>query len=159
MPANALEGALNGVLHPAYGTHVLRSSALFGAMVTAMGAGALLGAALYGIGSGIVGPPMMSVTYARVPEAVGGRVFGLLVAAAPAATPLGVLGAGLALDAAGLVPALLGTGALYLVVTLAPPVFPVWRKLDTRGPAEPVEPPTRRKEGFPAAAGAAIMTE
>ncbi|MFJ1730356.1 MFS transporter [Streptomyces sp. NPDC088254] len=45
---NALDGALNGVLYPAYGTRVLDSSALFGAMVTAIGAGALLGAALYG---------------------------------------------------------------------------------------------------------------
>ncbi|MEW2115619.1 MFS transporter [Streptomyces sp. NPDC005474] len=44
---NALDGALNGVLYPAYGTRVLDSSALFGAMVTAIGVGALLGAALY----------------------------------------------------------------------------------------------------------------
>lgn len=45
---NALDGALNGVLYPAYGTRVLHSSSLFGAMVTAIGAGALLGAALFG---------------------------------------------------------------------------------------------------------------
>ncbi|PWK74318.1 Na+/melibiose symporter-like transporter [Streptomyces sp. CG 926] len=203
MLTNALDGALNGVLYPAYGAQVLRSSALFGAMVTAMGAGALLGAALYGwaghrlprravfvgafvlvgavrcaalaaeprtavllavlalsgIGSGIVGPLMMSVAYERVPEAVRGRVFGLLVAAALAATPLGMLGAGLALDAAGLVSALLGTGALYLTVTLAPLVFPVWRELDTRAPAEHAEPPARREQGTPAPVGAGIMTE
>ncbi|KJY24828.1 MFS transporter [Streptomyces katrae] len=194
MLTNALDGALNGVLYPAYGTRVLRSSALFGAMVTAMGAGALLGAALYGwaghrlprravfvgafvlvgavrcaalaaepgatvllavlalsgIGSGIVSPLMMSVAYERVPEAVRGRVFGLLVAAALAATPLGMLGAGLALDAAGLVPALLGTGALYLTVTLAPLVFPVWRELDSRAPAERAEPPAELRSAAPA---------
>ncbi|MFJ9338742.1 MFS transporter [Streptomyces sp. NPDC101733] len=186
---NALDGALNGVLYPAYGTQVLRSSALFGAMVTAVGAGALLGAALYGwaghrmprravfvgafvlvgavrcaalaaeprvpvllaalalsgIGSGIVGPLMMSVAFQRVPEEVRGRVFGLLVAAALAATPLGMLGAGLFLDARGLVPALLGTGALYLVVTLTPLVFPVWRELDVRGATD------RAKSGVPVA--------
>ncbi|MFJ8210532.1 MFS transporter [Streptomyces sp. NPDC096033] len=195
MLTNALDGALNGVLYPAYGTQVLRSSALFGAMVTAMGAGALLGAALYGwaghrlprravfvgafvlvgsvrcaalaaepgatvllavlalsgIGSGIVSPLMMSVAYERVPEAVRGRVFGLLVAAALAATPLGMLGAGLALDAAGLVPALLGTGALYLTVTLAPLVFPVWRELDSRAPAERAEPSAELRSPAPAA--------
>ncbi|MFF2191358.1 MFS transporter [Streptomyces sp. NPDC058157] len=201
MLTNALDGALNGVLYPAYGTQVLRSSALFGAMVTAMGAGALLGAALYGwaghrmprravfvgafvlvgavrcaalaaeppaaallavlalsgIGSGIVGPLMMSVAYERVPEAVRGRVFGLLVAVALAATPLGMLGAGLALDAAGLVPALLGTGALYLTVTLAPLVFPVWRQLDRRGVVERAEPSAEQKA--PASVGAGIMSE
>ncbi|MYT26739.1 MFS transporter [Streptomyces sp. SID7760] len=182
---------------------MLRSSALFGAMVTAMGAGALLGAALYGwaghrmprraafvgafvlvgavrcaalaaepratvllavlalsgIGSGIVGPLMMSVAYERVPAAVRGRVFGLLVAAALAATPLGMLGAGLALDAVGLVPALLGTGALYLAVTLAPLVFPVWRELDSRGQAENAEPPARRDQGSPTPVGAGVVTE
>ncbi|WP_329097066.1 MFS transporter [Streptomyces sp. NBC_01439] len=203
MLTNALDGALNGVLYPAYGTQVLHSSALFGAMVTAMGAGALLGAALYGwaghrmprravfvgafvlvgavrcaalaaeprvpvlltvlalsgIGSGIVGPLMMSVAYERVPEEVRGRVFGLLLAAALAATPLGMLGAGLALDARGLVAALLGTGALYLAVTLAPLVFPVWRELDARGPAEPAEAPVGRELGPPAAVGAGILTE
>ncbi|MFD7561418.1 MFS transporter, partial [Streptomyces sp. NPDC059835] len=203
MLTNALDGALNGVLYPAYGTQVLGSSALFGAMVTAMGAGALLGATLYGwaghrmprravfvgafvlvgavrcaalaaeppvpvlltvlalsgIGSGVVGPLMMSVAYERVPEEVRGRVFGLLVAAALAATPLGMLGAGLALDARGLVAALLGTGALYLAVTLAPLVFPVWRELDARVPAEAAEAPIEREVGPPVAVGAGILTE
>ncbi|MFD9381415.1 MFS transporter [Streptomyces sp. NPDC059999] len=178
---NALDGALNGVLYPAYGTEVLRSSALFGAVVTSVGAGALLGAALYGwaghrmprravfvgafvlvgavrcaalaaeprvpvllavlavsgVGSGVVGPLMMSVAYQRVPEEMRGRVFGLLVACALAATPVGMLGAGLVLDAWGLVAALLGTGAVYLGVTLAPLVFSVWRELDVRAPAGP----------------------
>ncbi|MEV7832267.1 MFS transporter [Streptomyces subrutilus] len=177
---NALDGAVNGVLYPAYGTRVLGSSALFGAMVTAVGAGALLGAALYGwaghrmprravfvgafvlvgavrcaalaaeprlpvlltvlalsgIGSGIVGPLMMSVAYERVPGDVRGRVFGLLLACALAATPLGMLGAGVVLDTWGLVAALLGTGAVYLAVTLVPLVFPVWRELDVRGAPE-----------------------
>ncbi|WP_063760509.1 MFS transporter [Streptomyces sp. NRRL S-241] len=209
MLTNALDGALNGVLYPAYGTQVLRSSALFGAMITAMGAGALLGAALYGwaghrlprravfvgafvlvgavrcaalaaeprvpvllavlavsgIGSGVVGPLMMSVAYERVPEEVRGRVFGLLVAAALAATPLGMLGAGLVLDASGLVAALLGTGALYLAVTLAPLVLPVWRGLDARsgagtsGIAEASKEPAGREHGAPAASGAKMLTE
>ncbi|CAM5312679.1 MFS transporter [Streptomyces avidinii] len=210
MLTNALDGALNGVLYPAYGTQVLRSSALFGAMITAMGAGALLGAALYGwaghrlprravfvgafvlvgavrcaalaaepraavllavlalsgVGSGVVGPLMMSVAYERVPAEVRGRVFGLLLAAALAATPLGMLGAGLVLDVAGLVAALLGTGTLYLAVTLAPLVFPVWRELDDRGSAgtsgiaeTSAREPAEREQGSKAASGAGILTE
>ncbi|WP_329214349.1 MFS transporter [Streptomyces sp. NBC_01485] len=175
---NALDGALNGVLYPAYGTRVLDSSALFGAMVTAIGAGALLGAALYvrvgrrlprralfvgafllvgavrcatlaagpppwallsllalsGLGSGALAPLMMSVAYERVPEAVRGRVFGMLTACALAATPLGMLGAGPVLDGWGLTPALLATGVVYLGVTLTPLVFRVWRELDVPPP-------------------------
>ncbi|MFG2296411.1 MFS transporter [Streptomyces sp. NPDC048603] len=171
---NALDGALNGVLYPAYGARVLGSGPLLGAMVTAMGAGALAGAALYGwagprlparllftgsfvllgavrcatlaaepppavllvllalsgVGSGIVAPLMMSVAYRRVPEELRGRVFGLLTACALAATPLGMVGGGLALDHFGLTGTLLATGAVYLVVTSAPLVFRVWRGLD-----------------------------
>ncbi|MFI9063945.1 MFS transporter [Streptomyces sp. NPDC053429] len=178
---NALDGALNGVLYPAYGTRVLHSSSLFGAMVTAIGAGALLGAALFGwaghraprralfvaafvlvgavrcaalaaepapvvllallalsgIGSGVVGPLMMSVAYQRVPQDVRGRVFGLLVACALAATPLGMLGAGVLLDHWGLAWSLVATGAVYLGVTLAPLVLRVWRQLDIPVPATP----------------------
>ncbi|MGW7194259.1 MFS transporter, partial [Streptomyces sp. NPDC054838] len=178
---NALDGALNGVLYPAYGTRVLHSSSLFGAMVTAIGAGALLGAALFGwighraprralfvaafvlvgavrcaalaaepapaallvllavsgIGSGVVGPLMMSVAYQRVPQDVRGRVFGLLVACALAATPLGMLGAGVLLDHWGLTWSLMATGAVYLGVTLAPLVLRVWRQLDIPVPAGP----------------------
>ncbi|MFD2122926.1 MFS transporter [Streptomyces cirratus] len=178
---NALDGALNGVLYPAYGTHVLHSSSLFGAMVTAIGAGALLGAALFGwighrvprralfvaafvlvgavrcaalaaepapavllallalsgTGSGVVGPLMMSVAYQRVPQDVRGRVFGLLVACALAATPLGMLGAGVLLDRWGLTWSLVATGAVYLGVTLAPLVLRVWRQLDIPVPATP----------------------
>ncbi|WP_420010335.1 MFS transporter [Streptomyces collinus] len=171
---NALDGALNGVLYPAYGSRVLHSSALFGAMVTAIGAGALLGAALYGrlgrrlprrslfvgafllvgavrcgtlaagpppwallsllaltgLGSGVLGPLMMSVAYERVPEQVRGRVFGMLTACALAATPLGMLGAGPVLDAWGVTAALVTVGVVYLGVTVTPLVFPVWRELD-----------------------------
>ncbi|MFE7777028.1 MFS transporter [Streptomyces sp. NPDC057445] len=180
MVTNALDGALNGVLYPAYGSRVLHSSALLGAVITAIGAGALLGSVLHGwaghrwprravfvggfvlvggvrcamlaaepsppvllavlavsgLGSGIVGPLMMSVAYERVPERLRGRIFGLLVAGALAATPLGMLTAGILLDRLGLTSALLATGAVYLGVTLAPLVFPVWGQLDA-GRREP----------------------
>lgn len=93
--------------------------------------------ALSGIGSGVVGPLMMSVAYQRVPQEVRGRVFGLLVACALAATPLGMLGAGVLLDRWGLTWSLVATGAVYLGVTLAPLVLRVWRQLDIPDPAMP----------------------
>ncbi|MFI7119045.1 MFS transporter [Amycolatopsis sp. NPDC049868] len=48
MLTNSLDFGLLGVLYPAYGDQVLHSTALIGAMITAVAAGALLGSALYG---------------------------------------------------------------------------------------------------------------
>ncbi|MEC3979354.1 MFS transporter [Amycolatopsis sp. H20-H5] len=48
MLTNGLDTGLSGVLYPAYGSEVLHSSALLGVMVTALGAGAVLGSMLYG---------------------------------------------------------------------------------------------------------------
>lgn len=161
---NALDSGLNAVLYPAYGTRVLHSSSLLGAMMTAIGLGALAGTALHGwlghrwprrtvfagcfvllgalrcallahqastavllaglvvsgIGSGVVNPLMMSVAYERVPQDVRGRVFGLVVACALAATPLGALAAGLLLDRLDLTAALVLFGGVYLAIALAP---------------------------------------
>ncbi|MPY36481.1 MFS transporter [Streptomyces adustus] len=176
---NALDSGLNAVLYPAYGTRVLHSSSLFGAMMTAIGLGALAGTALHGwlghrlprrtvfagcfvllgalrcallahqastavllaglvvsgIGSGVVNPLMMSVAYERVPQDVRGRVFGLVVACALAATPLGSLAAGALLDRLDLTAALVLFGGVYLAIALAPLAFPVWRELDGPRPS------------------------
>ncbi|MFE7312080.1 MFS transporter [Streptomyces sp. NPDC057555] len=185
---NAMDGGLNGVLYPAYGTRVLHSSALLGTLVTAVGVGSLTGAALYawaghrwsrrltfalcftvvgaprflllalapppalllptlvlsGLGSGMLTPVMMAVAYERVPKDLRGRVLGLVVACALAAMPLGTLAAGVLLDRTGLTTALLCFGAVYLIATLFPYAFPVWRAMDTRRPAEPAPPRTER---------------
>jgi MFS family permease len=45
---NGIDAGLGGVLYPAYGTQVLHSSVLVGAMVTAVGVGAVCGAIVYG---------------------------------------------------------------------------------------------------------------
>ncbi|MEU5084232.1 MULTISPECIES: MFS transporter [Streptomyces] len=176
--SNALDSGLNAVLYPAYGTRVLHSSSLLGVMVTAIGAGALVGTALHGwlgqrwprrkvfvacfvllgalrcvllaqeptpalllgglavsgIGSGIVNPLMMSVAYERVPEAVRARVFGLIVACALAATPLGALAAGVLIDRLDVPSALLVFAGVYGTIALAPLMFPVWRELDASRP-------------------------
>jgi len=44
--------------------------------------------------------------------------------------PLGALGAGIAVSAAGLVPVLLVVGAVYALVTLAPLTGGSWRNLE-----------------------------
>jgi hypothetical protein len=44
--------------------------------------------------------------------------------------PVGAVGGGLLVDQAGIRGALFVTGAIYLVTTLAPLVFPVWREMD-----------------------------
>lgn len=104
----------------------------------------LAGLAVSGIGSGIVSPLMMSVAYERVPEAVRARVFGLIVACALAATPLGALAAGVLLDWLDVSAALLVFAGVYGAIALAPLMFPVWRELDA-----PRAVPVRAAEGHP----------
>jgi MFS family permease len=48
MLTNGIDYGLSGVLYPAYGSQVLHSSALVGAMITALGVGAVCGAVVYG---------------------------------------------------------------------------------------------------------------
>ncbi|GGK10442.1 hypothetical protein GCM10011583_48210 [Streptomyces camponoticapitis] len=50
-------------------------------------------------------------------------------------TPLGGLVAGYFVDSAGLFAATWVLGGAYLVVTLAPAIFPVWRLMDQPAPA------------------------
>ncbi|WP_409491413.1 MFS transporter [Amycolatopsis sp. cmx-11-12] len=178
MLTNSLDFGLLGVLYPAYGDQVLHSTALIGAMITAVAVGGLLGSALYGwighrfsrrsailvavaiegaprfallalepapvvllaglavagIGAGALNPIVLPVVYERVPEAVRGRVFSLLIGGVLAAMPLGSMAAGLLLDGVGLVGALATFGGLYLIATTFPAIFPVWRGLDDPAP-------------------------
>jgi hypothetical protein len=52
-----------------------------------------------------------------------------------AGMPVGAVLAGLAIEYVGLRAALVGTGVLYLLATVTPLLFRVWRDMDaTRGP-------------------------
>ncbi|WP_250006069.1 MFS transporter [Actinoplanes sp. M2I2] len=73
-----------------------------------------------GIAISTVNPILMAVSYERVPAHLRGRVLGVIGALSFAGIPLGGLLGGLSVDSVGLRAALLGGGALYLVVTLAP---------------------------------------
>lgn len=75
--------------------------------------------------------------YERVPDELRARVLGAVRASAWAGMPVGALLAGAAGGALGIDAALVAFGAAYLLVTLAPLVFPAWRQMrrPTRAPA------------------------
>ena len=90
----------------------------------------LLGCAVTGVVCGAINPVLSAVSYERIPDGMQSRVFGVTYAGAFLGMPVGALGAGLAVDAVGLRAALIGSGVVYLLATLAPLVFPIWREMD-----------------------------
>ncbi|MEV6108874.1 MFS transporter [Streptomyces sp. NPDC051940] len=86
--------------------------------------------AVEGLACGVLNPILATVLYETVPEALRSRVVCATTAAFLTVTPLGGLAAGLLVDGVGLSTALLLTGGGYLLATLCPVVFPVWRQLD-----------------------------
>jgi MFS family permease len=100
----------------------------------------LAGAALSGIAAGSINPILGAAQLERVPPGARARVAGVVGAGAWAAMPVGILGAGLWLESASLTTLLLGLAVAYLLVTLTPAFFPVWRELD-RPPPVPAAGP------------------
>jgi MFS family permease len=90
----------------------------------------LLGVAFTGVLCGAINPVLSAVSYERIPEAMQGRVFGATFAGATLGMPVGALAGGYAIEAFGLRAAIVGTGVVYLVTTLAPLLFPIWREMD-----------------------------
>jgi MFS family permease len=80
--------------------------------------------------------------YERVPEHLRARVLGVIRASAWVGLPFGALLGGYAVEALGIRPALLAFGALYLLTTLAPVVFPAWRQMRRPEPVALAEPRT-----------------
>jgi MFS family permease len=68
---------------------------------------------------GPINPLASTVIQEHTPPQMLGRVFGALTALAQAGIPIGAVLAGFVVQDAGLVPTILGMGAIYLVVTLA----------------------------------------
>ena len=90
-----------------------------------------------GLGSAALNPILGAVLYERIPAAMQARVLGLGTGLAWAGIPLGGLLGGWAVGRFGLNAALIGFGALYLLVTLVPLVRRDWRALDDRPAPEP----------------------
>ncbi|MFF9321149.1 MFS transporter [Streptomyces sp. NPDC014735] len=96
--------------------------------------------ALSGIAGGVLNPVLTTVIYGSVPDALRSRVSGVLTAGGELAMPVGGLAAGLLVEGAGARGALLAMGGVYLLATLSPLLFPVWRTMD--GAAGSVPPGT-----------------
>ncbi|MFJ9676538.1 MFS transporter [Streptomyces sp. NPDC101194] len=89
--------------------------------------------ALSGIAGGVLNPVLTTVIYGSVPDELRSRVSGVLTAGGELAMPVGGLAAGLLVESAGARGALLAMGGVYLLATLSPVVFPVWRTMDEVG--------------------------
>jgi MFS family permease len=85
-----------------------------------------------GFGAGGINPILGAVEFERVPVRLQARVLGALGATAWAGIPFGALVGGVFVDALGLKGALLVAGGAYLLTTLGPFVFPVWREMDRK---------------------------
>ncbi|MDK1475250.1 MFS transporter [Streptomyces sp. 549] len=107
-------------------------------LVAALGEGLvplLVMMAVGGLAAGALNPILTTVLYERVPDAMRSRVMGISYAGALAATPMGSLAAGFLVEGAGLSVAVLGFGAVYLLVTLAPVGVRSFRGMDDPPPA------------------------
>ncbi len=83
-----------------------------------------------GLGAGGINPVLGAVEYERVPRALQARVLGALGSLAWAGIPFGGLVGGALAGSLGLRTALAICGLAYLLATLAPFVFPVWREME-----------------------------
>lgn len=89
--------------------------------------------ALSGLAGGVLNPILTTVIYGTVPDELRSRVSGVLTAGGELAMPVGGLAAGLLVESAGVQGALLAMGGVYLLATLSPLVFPVWRTINDAG--------------------------
>ena len=91
---------------------------------------AIAAGALGGIISGPINPLYETVIQQNTPPQMLGRVFGTLNALAQAGIPFGAALIGFVVDEVGLVPTIVGMGAIYLGVTLAMFLNPALRPMD-----------------------------
>jgi MFS family permease len=92
-----------------------------------------------GLAAGALNPVLAAVEYERIPEHLQSRVFGVTAAGCLAGMPVGILLAGFAAESLGLRTALLIAAGLYLLATLSPLVWPVWREMDGGRGSSPEE--------------------
>ncbi|MFG3104237.1 MFS transporter [Streptomyces sp. NPDC048182] len=109
--------------------------------------GAAVVVAVGGFGAGFLNPITSAVIFERIPRALLGRVVATGDSLAWAGIPAGVALAGVLVGAAGLVPVLLGAGALSFGATVLPFLRPEWKQLDRARPAAPPGPEAGARSG------------
>jgi MFS family permease len=91
---------------------------------------AVVAAALGGLIGGPINPLYETVIQENTPPQMLGRVFGAVNALAMAGIALGAALAGFVIEGVGLVPTIVGMGAIYLMVTIAMFLNPALRQMD-----------------------------
>lgn len=92
----------------------------------------LLITAVAGLSAGPLNPIFSTLVQERTPAEMRGRVFGTLMAAVRAATPLSMLLAGFLVERAGIRITVMGMGVCYLVVTVGSVFVKAFREMDKR---------------------------
>ena len=97
----------------------------------------LAASAVSGLASGALNPILGAVELERVPEAMRGRVLGMINAGAWAGVPFGALLGGWTVDAFGLAAAFGAIAVLYSAITLSPLLGGSWRLMERTRAAAP----------------------
>jgi MFS family permease len=94
-----------------------------------------------GLGAGPLNPILDTVFQERVPAAMRGRVFGLIVSIAWIAIPIGSLFSGYLIELAGLRTAIVAVAVAYLAATLGMFLIPALRQMERAEPVTSVSEP------------------
>jgi predicted MFS family arabinose efflux permease len=102
----------------------------FGTLAATSPLGVVAAAALAGLIAGPIDPLYETVVQERTPPQMLGRTFGRLTALAYVGIPIGSVLAGVFVEGVGLVPTIVGMGAIYLVVILGMLFNPALKQMD-----------------------------
>jgi len=95
----------------------------------------MVAAALDGIISGPINPLLVTIRHERTPIELRGRIFSTFSAIAQAASPLGILLAGLAIERLGLRPTTIVIAICTLLIGIAMMFVPAFTEMNTRAAA------------------------
>jgi MFS family permease len=91
----------------------------------------VIGLAVFGLAAGTINPILIATVFRRCPSDMRAMVVSVIQAGVLAVMPVGTLLAGLGVQVTGLSATLVIGGGLYLLATVCPLVFPVWRQMDS----------------------------